>query len=105
MAEWVRVASTSECEGHACVRAVTANGEEVVLVRLEDEIFALEDRCSHKDFPLSEGEVDHGGRLECVFHGAKFDVRSGKAVQLPAIRPVRTFPVEVRDDEIYVDVG
>jgi 3-phenylpropionate/trans-cinnamate dioxygenase ferredoxin component len=105
MAEWVRVASTSECEGHACVHAVTANGEEVVLVRLEDEIFALEDRCSHKDFPLSEGEVDDGGRLECVFHGAKFDVRSGRAVQLPAIRPVRTFPVEVRDDEIYVDVS
>lgn len=105
MGRWVRVAGLSECEGNGCVRGVTADGEQVVLVRVEDEIFALEDRCSHKDFPLSEGEVDESGRLECIFHGAKFDVRSGRAVQLPAIRPVRTFPVEVRDGEIFVDVS
>jgi len=104
MAEWVRVASLAECEGNGCVHAAVANGLEVVLVRWEDEVYALEDRCSHQDFPLSEGSVEDG-RLECVFHGAKFDIRSGKAVQLPAIKPVKTYPVEVRDDEIFVDVS
>ena len=104
MAKWVRVATLEECEGNGCVHAATADGLEVVLVKWEDEVFALEDRCSHQDFPLSEGEVEDG-KLECVFHGAKFDIRSGKAVQLPAIRPVKTYPVDVRGDEIFVDVS
>lgn len=104
MAEWVRVATEEECEGNGCVHAATADGLELVLVRLDDGFYALEDRCSHQDFPLSEGGVEDG-RLECVFHGAKFDVRTGKAVQLPAIKSVRTFPVEVRDGEIFVDVS
>ena len=104
MAEWVRVASLDECQGNGCVHAATADGLELVLVKWEDEVFALEDRCSHQDFPLSEGEVEDG-KLECVFHGAKFDIRSGKAVQLPAIKPVKTYPVDVRDGEIFVDIG
>jgi len=104
MAEWVRVASLDECQGNGCVHAATADGLELVLVKWEDEVFALEDRCSHQDFPLSEGEVEDG-KLECVFHGAKFDIRSGKAVQLPAIKPVKTYPAEVREGEIFVDVG
>jgi 3-phenylpropionate/trans-cinnamate dioxygenase ferredoxin component len=104
VAEWVRVASLSECEGNGCLHAVTAKGEKVVLVRWADEVFALEDRCSHQDFPLSEGEVEDG-KLECIFHGAQFDIRSGRAVRLPAIKPVRTFPVEVRDDEIFVQMA
>lgn len=105
MADWVRVASTADCRENACLHGVAANGEEIVLVRWNDEFFAMEDRCSHQDYPLSEGEMDDEGRLECVFHGAKFDVRSGKAVQLPAIKPVRTFPVDVRGEDIYVDVS
>ncbi len=104
MAEWVRVASLEECRGNGCVHAATTDGLEIVLVKWDDEIFALEDRCSHQDFPLSEGEVEDG-RLECVFHGAKFDIRSGKAVQLPAIKPVKTYPVEIRDEEVFVDVS
>lgn len=103
MPEWVRVAALSECGGDGCVHGVAANGEKIVLVRLDDEVFALKDQCTHKDFPLSEGAVEDG-RLECVFHGAQFDVRTGRAVRLPAIRPVKTFPVEIRDDEIYVQV-
>jgi 3-phenylpropionate/trans-cinnamate dioxygenase ferredoxin subunit len=100
---WVRVASLQECEGEGCVHKVAANGEEIVLARWDGEIFALEDRCSHQDFPLSDGDVE-GGLIECVFHGAKFDLRTGKAVQLPAIAPVRTFPVEVRDGAVFVRI-
>jgi 3-phenylpropionate/trans-cinnamate dioxygenase ferredoxin subunit len=104
MAEWVRVADPGVCDQDGCLKAVTANGEAIVLARSDGEIFALEDRCSHQDFPLSDGELEDG-KLECVFHGARFDVRTGKAVQLPATQPVRTFPVEVREDGIYVRIG
>jgi 3-phenylpropionate/trans-cinnamate dioxygenase ferredoxin component len=102
--DWTRLASASDCNGNGCVHAATAEGEKIVLVRWRGEFFALEDRCSHQDFPLSEGEMDEG-EIECVFHGARFDVRTGRAVSLPAIRPVKTYPVEVRGDDIYVDLG
>ena len=103
MAEWIRVASLEECAGEGCVHKVAAGGEEIVLARWEGEIFALEDRCSHQDFPLSDGDVENG-MIECTFHGAKFDLRTGKAMALPAIAPVRSFPVEIRDGEVFVQV-
>jgi 3-phenylpropionate/trans-cinnamate dioxygenase ferredoxin subunit len=104
MAEWVRAAAVADCSADGCLKGIVVGGAEVVLIRWNGEFFALEDRCSHQDFPLSDGEVADG-RIECVFHGAKFDVRTGKAVQLPAIKPVRTFPVEVRGDEVFVQVN
>ena len=76
----------------------------VVLANVDGDIYALEDRCSHQDYPLSAGELE-GDELECTFHGARFDVCSGRALQLPAIAPVRSFPVEVRDDDIFVRIG
>ena len=103
MAEWVRVADVADLGEDGSLKAVVGSGEPIVLARWEGEIFALEDCCSHQEFPLSEGTLEDG-RVECVFHGAKFDVRSGKAVQLPAIAPVRTFPVEIRDGGVFVQV-
>jgi 3-phenylpropionate/trans-cinnamate dioxygenase ferredoxin component len=103
MPEWVRVASTSDCKENGCLHTVTNGGEPIVLARWNGEVFALEDRCSHQDFPLSDGEVEDG-KIECIFHGAKFDLRTGNAVQLPAVAPVRTYPVEIRGDEIFIQV-
>ncbi|MEX1257849.1 MAG: non-heme iron oxygenase ferredoxin subunit [Gemmatimonadota bacterium] len=103
MAEWVRAAALADCPAEGCLRGIEVADEPIVLIRWEGELFALEDRCSHQDFPLSDGEVENG-RIECVFHGAKFDVRTGKAVQLPAIKPVKSFPVEIRGDEVFVQM-
>ena len=102
MPEWVRVASADECPPGQ-VLGVAAGRERIVLINVEGDFYALLDRCSHQDYPLSDGELD-GTRLECIYHGAKFDVCSGRAMQLPAIRPVRTFPVEVRDGAVFVEV-
>jgi 3-phenylpropionate/trans-cinnamate dioxygenase ferredoxin component len=104
VAEWVRVASTSDCRGEGCLHATAADGTDVVIVRAGGEWFALEDRCSHQDFPLSDGDVE-GEVIECIYHGAKFDLRTGKALSLPAIRPVKTFPVEIRGEDVYVQMG
>lgn len=103
MGEWVRVASLADCSGEGCVHATTAGGEGVVLAQWEGEVYALEDQCSHQDFPLSDGFVEDG-QIECIFHGARFDLKTGKAMCLPAIRPVKSYPVEIRDGEIFVQV-
>jgi len=104
MSEWVAVARVEDCATERCVHAVTTEGQKVLIVRWEGELYALEDRCSHRDFPLSDGEVEDG-QIECVFHGARFDVRTGKAMSLPAIRPVRTFPLEIRGEQVFVKLS
>ncbi len=62
-----------------------------------DEVFAIQDLCSHAAVALSEGEVEDC-TVECWLHGSRFDLRTGKPTGLPATEPVATFPVEVRDD-------
>jgi 3-phenylpropionate/trans-cinnamate dioxygenase ferredoxin subunit len=81
-----------------------ANGTPVVLANVDGDIYALEDECSHEEFPLSDGELE-GGDVVCIYHGARFECATGLNKALPAVRPVTSFPVEIRDDEIYIDLG
>ena len=66
---------------------------------LDGEFYALEDRCSHDDGPLCEGEFDlEEGYAVCPRHGAHIDIRTGRPLTLPAVLPVDTFPVRVAED-------
>jgi 3-phenylpropionate/trans-cinnamate dioxygenase ferredoxin subunit len=72
---------------------------------LNGELYALEDRCSHDDGPLCEGDYDPDeGYAVCPRHGSHIDIRTGKALTLPAVYPVDTFPVRVEDGIIKVEV-
>ena len=77
--------------------------QEIAVAKDGDEIFAVEDICSHAAVALSEGEVE-GCTVERWLHGSRFDLRTGKPTGLPATEPVATFPVELRGTEVYVDV-
>ena len=81
---------------------VTIGRLDVAIARHDDEFFAVQDLCSHAAVALSEGEVDDC-TVECWLHGSRFDLRTGKPTGLPATEPVATFPVEVREDGVYVD--
>ncbi len=100
--EWVRVADLGECPP-GCLLDIEAGGETIVLANLDGDLYALQNRCSHQDLPLSDGELD-GDQLECLYHGARFDVCTGNAMGLPAIKPVETYAVQLRGQEIYVQV-
>ncbi len=63
--------------------------------------YAVEDRCTHDDGPLAEGEVV-GLEIECPRHGARFDLRSGKVTRLPAVSPIRWFPVRVENGDLQI---
>ena len=82
---------------------VTVDGLDVVIARCGDEFFALQDVCSHAEVALSEGMIEDC-QVECFLHGSMFDLRTGKPTNLPATEPVSTFPVEVRDGNVLVDV-
>jgi 3-phenylpropionate/trans-cinnamate dioxygenase ferredoxin subunit len=83
--------------------AATVGRYDVVVCRVGEEVYALQDLCSHQAVALSEGEVADC-QIECFLHGSRFDLRSGKPTGLPATEPVATFPVDVRGTDVYVDV-
>jgi nitrite reductase/ring-hydroxylating ferredoxin subunit len=103
MANWTRVAAVTDCPVGE-LKGVMADGTGLVLANVDGTICALRDQCSHDEYPLSDGELD-GRDVVCVHHGARFDACSGARKTLPAVRPVKSYAVEIRDDAVYVDVG
>jgi len=76
--------------------------ETVVVFNVGGEFFCIADRCTHDNGPLEDGELeDH--EIECPRHGARFDIRTGQVLSLPATSPVPTFAVKVEDGDIYVE--
>jgi nitrite reductase/ring-hydroxylating ferredoxin subunit len=101
---WVRAAALSEVEEGAAL-GVEVAGTKLVLVRAEGEIYALADNCSHRDFPLSLGEVDaEACTVTCEWHGAAFDLRTGTATCPPATRPVPAYAVRVEGSDVLVEL-
>ena len=83
--------------------AVTLDdGSRLCLVRDGDQAYAVLDRCPHRDFALSSGDVVDACILECPWHGARFDVRTGDVVQGPATDPLETFAVRVVNGDVFV---
>ena len=88
------------------VKIVYAGEISIGVYNLGGEYFALEDRCSHDDGPLCEGDFEcEEGIAICPRHGANIDIRSGRALTLPAVHPVETFPVRVDDGWVKVRVS
>jgi 3-phenylpropionate/trans-cinnamate dioxygenase ferredoxin component len=87
------------------VRVFQANGHSVCVANLDGASFyAIDNLCTHDNGPLGEGRIVDG-TVECPRHGARFDLATGAVRALPAVRPVRTYPVEVRDEDVCVDGG
>jgi 3-phenylpropionate/trans-cinnamate dioxygenase ferredoxin component len=88
------------------MRLVEADGRKIGVFHCADgELVAIEDRCSHDDGPLAEGEFDPSAcTVECPRHGSLFDIRTGKPKTLPAYQPVETFEVSVEDDEVKLEL-
>ncbi|WP_110183361.1 non-heme iron oxygenase ferredoxin subunit [Nocardioides solisilvae] len=98
-----RACATSEVRDDQAT-SVNLDGIDVAVARDGEDYYAVQDLCSHAHVALSEGEVADC-TIECWLHGSTFDLRTGKPTVLPATEPVSTFPVEVRGDEVYVDVA
>ena len=73
-------------------------------VRVGDEYFVIEDVCSHDGQPLANGEIADGA-IMCPRHGAKFDLKTGAALCMPATQPIRTFKVEIKDGAVWAELA
>lgn len=101
MTGWIWVATTAELLPGEC-RVVWDGDTPILVCNYDGDFYALEDRCTHEDFELSAGTFDaENATIECVLHGAKFDVRDGRALCAPAYTPVAKFPVKVEDGAVW----
>lgn len=102
MENFVKVAKIGEIEpGKA--RRVEITGERIALFNVDGNYYAISDVCTHEEASLSEG-ILQGEVVSCPRHGARFNVRTGQVLSLPAILPVATYPVKVEGKDILVSV-
>ena len=100
MSSFVKVSSRRELpEGGKKLAEV--DGRPIALFNVGDKFYAIDDVCTHDGGPLAEGQLI-GCEIMCPRHGARFDVRTGKALCMPAVEPVAVHATEVRGDDVYV---
>ncbi len=86
-------------------RQLKVEGRVLVAVRIDQTIYVLDDRCSHEDFSLADGEVDlETAEIECARHGSMFRLDDGTPTSLPATRPVAHYDVHERDGRFEVEL-
>ena len=100
MSDWVDVARDDEIEPGA-YRAVDVDDVPILVFNVEGGFYAIEDMCSHEEYPMAGGEVK-GDRITCPQHGAEFCLRTGAALTAPAYEPLTKFPVRVQDGVVQV---
>jgi 3-phenylpropionate/trans-cinnamate dioxygenase ferredoxin subunit len=83
-------------------KLVRIEDQELAVFRIGGEYFAMDDVCTHDGGPVAEGELE-GDVIECPRHGARFNVRTGAALTLPAVSPVPTHRVRIEGDDIQVE--
>jgi len=82
---------------------IDVNEKSVVVFNIAGKYFAISDVCSHDEGPVGDGLID-GYHIVCPRHGAEFDVRSGKAMTMPAVRDIPAFPIKVIDGNIFIGI-
>lgn len=101
MSKWVTVAKKSDIpEGKTGV--FTVEGREIAISYVNGGFYAYVNSCSHMELPLDEGTIE-GTVIECPHHGAKFDLRTGEVVQMPAAAPIEIYNVRVEGDDIKIE--
>jgi 3-phenylpropionate/trans-cinnamate dioxygenase ferredoxin subunit len=98
-----RLCSLDELTDNVPLRVELADLD-VAVIRVGEAVFAIEDVCSHAEFPLTDGEVD-GCTIECALHGSRFDLRTGKPTGPPATQPVPIFATSVVGGEVFADLS
>ena len=103
MAEPMRLAATSDIPPGK-VGVYEVDGRQIAICNVDGTFYAIDDVCTHDGGSLDQGELE-GIEIECPRHGALFDVTTGRAITLPAVLPVKTYPVHVDGDDIKVDLS
>ena len=102
MSRYVKVAKRSEIPEGVAI-CVEVEGRRVALFNLDGDLYAIDDTCTHRGGPLSEGAI-MGDEVECPWHGARFNIKSGAPVCPPAARGVKKYDVRLAGDAVEIEV-
>jgi 3-phenylpropionate/trans-cinnamate dioxygenase ferredoxin subunit len=100
--EFVKVAELEQLPVGSTLAVELEDGLQICLANSDGEIYAIADRCTHRDFPMANGSVHGGATIECAWHGARYDLKTGKAIRLPAIKAIKTYEVRIEGNDILV---
>src|SRR6478672_11800000 len=100
MADFQKIAEVSEIPTGGR-KSLVVDDRAALLLRVGEEFYVVEDVCSHDGQPLTDGPLE-GTAIECPRHGAKFDVRTGRPLCMPAVEPIATFEVQVRGNDVLL---
>jgi nitrite reductase/ring-hydroxylating ferredoxin subunit len=101
----IRLISCGEVAPGCVVQAFSPGMPPLAVYHLNGEFFVTDDLCSHGDASLADGEVLPDGEIECPFHGGTFDIRTGAARRYPCTVDIKSYPVTIKDDAVWIDAG
>ncbi len=101
--EWQEAASVSEFDSTDRKLLDYGGENQIGLFKTDDGFYAISAWCSHQKTSMAHGDLE-GHELMCPLHGARFDIRTGKNLSLPAVKPVASYPVKIDDGKVFVKV-
>ncbi len=101
MSRWIKIFDENDFVGK--VQVFEYREKPIAIFKLDDGYYAIDNICSHEEASLSEGDIEDG-KIECPLHGALFDIKTGGNLSLPAVLPVKSYPVKVDGGAIYLQV-
>jgi 3-phenylpropionate/trans-cinnamate dioxygenase ferredoxin subunit len=102
MSDFIQVAKVGDIPAGTS-KLIEIEDVRIALFNLDGEFYAIEDVCTHDGGPLVEGTIVNGHQVQCPRHGARFDIRTGAALSMPAFEPTPSYEVRVEGDEIWVE--
>jgi len=75
----------------------------ILVTKINGEFYAVENNCTHENLPLNGGQV-YDGQIQCPHHGARFDIKTGKATQFPAVMELKTYKVKIENDNVMAAI-
>jgi nitrite reductase/ring-hydroxylating ferredoxin subunit len=100
--DFERVASVGDLAEGTPMNVELGNDEQVCVVKIGADVYAISNSCPHADFPMSDGELVDDYIIECGLHGAQFDVRDGSVIELPATEPITCYEVKLEEGGVWV---
>ncbi|MGH7835379.1 MAG: non-heme iron oxygenase ferredoxin subunit [Candidatus Binatia bacterium] len=105
MSEFVKAISYAELE-EGTIQSVRVGGIGIALYKVGGQVYATSEMCSHDDCSLEDfGKIVEDTQVECICHGARFQIQTGAVTRLPATVALKTYPVKVENDEVWVALG
>lgn len=99
----VKAAIVSQLAPGQCM-TVEAGDKTICLANVDGTFYAIDDTCTHVGGPLSEGDLD-GDCIECPWHGARFNVKTGQFIEGPDASDVPSYPVTIEGEDVFIDIG